>query len=294
LKLSAKQNLKLNTSKLLKLLCLVSLFHVSTAFLGTPSNKKSSNKTPKQFEDVGLDEKLGDMVSIDKLVFTDENGKKVKLSKFFSPKKPVVLIIGYYKCPMLCSLVFNGFTIAAKSLNWSIGIEYEVVNISVNPKESYEVAKAKKKNYVNQYGRLSAKKGWHFLTGDEENIKKLTSQVGFKYKYDKTIKQYAHTALLTFLSPKGKVSRYLYGISFKHNDLKLAIQEASDGTVGTTMEKFLLYCFQYDPDSDSYSFTVLLLMELGGVLTLLIFGGYLFRFWRKEIILAKKVKKVRT
>ena len=279
------------SSKIIKFYTLFLTLTVASSFSNQSGHGKSSNKTPKEFEGVGLDEKLGNKLSINSLIFKNEEGKDVKLSSYFSPKKPVVLILGYYECPMLCSLVFNGFTITARSLQWSIGKEYEVVVVSVNSKEGPELAKAKKKNYVNQYGRLSAKNGWHFLTGDEKNIQKLANEVGFKYKWDPKIKQYAHTAVLTFLTPKGKISRYLYGISFKHNDLKLAIQEASNGTIGTVMERLLLFCFQYDPDSDSYSFTILILMEIAGAITMLLFGGYLFRFWRKEIKLARKAKK---
>ena len=283
---------QLNHTSRFFLSCLaVLIFFFSSSFVGNPAASKNSSDTPEQFKDVGVDEKLGKKIPIENLTFTNEEGKKVKFSSFFKDKKPVILIFAYYECPMLCTLVLNGFTVSAKNLAWSIGKEYEVVVVSINPKEKPEVAKAKKKNYLGQYGRLSAHEGWHFLTGDDKNIKDLAEAAGYKFKYDPKIKQYAHAALLTFLTPKGKISRYLYGIHFKHNDLKLAIQEAADGTIGTVMERLLLFCFQYNPDSDSYSFTVLYIMEIAGILTLLIFGGYLFRFWRREIKLARRAKK---
>lgn len=271
-------------SKAYKFLFLGLLFLLSSCFAEyTQSNSRNSSDTPKDFDEVGVDEKLGQRVAIDKLVFQNEKGKDVKLSSYFSVKKPVILILGYYECPKLCSLVFNGFSLSARSLEWTIGKEYNVLTVSVNPDEDHTLAAIKKRNYVNHYGRLKAGEGWHFLTGDEENIKALAHQVGFKYKYDPKIEQYAHAALLMFLTPEGKISRYLYGIDFTHNDLKLALLEASEGTIGTVMEQILLYCFHYDPDSQSYSFTIFFMMQLAGLLTLLILGGYLFRFWRGQM-----------
>lgn len=279
-----KISLALKNSKLTKLIASSFFFLLFSSFIGSQgTNSRNSSETPKDFEGVGLDEKLGAKIRINDLVFQNEKGEDVKLSQFFAPKKPVVLILGYYECPKLCSLVFNGFSLTARSLEWSIGEEYEVVTVSVNPKENHELAAIKQKNYVNHYGRISAKKGWHFLTGDERNVSTLADQIGFRYKYDPKIKQYAHAALLTFLTPKGKISRYLYGIDFTHNDLKLALLEASQGTIGTVMEQLLLYCFHYDPDSQSYSFTIFFMMKIAGLITLITLGAYLFVFWRKQI-----------
>ena len=284
----------LKSSKIFKAFLYILAFLSFSVFLfksQTPSSTSStrnSQDTPKEFEDVGIDEKLGDKVNINFLQFTDQNGEKVTLSKYFGPKKPIVLILGYYECPKLCSLVFNGFSLSARALEWTIGDEFEVVTVSVNPDEGPELAKIKQKNYVNHYGRMSAKEGWHFLTGDERNIKALSEQVGFKYKYDPKIEQYAHAAVLMFLTPTGKISRYLYGIDFSHNDLKLALVEASEGTIGTVMEQLLLYCFHYDPDSGSYSFTIFFLMQMAGAITLLILGSFLFKFWKKEFQKKKK------
>lgn len=268
-------------SKLLTnlLLTLLLLFSSSCELGGPPRSQANSKQSARSLEGVGVDEKLGSKVDIQNLEFTDENGKKVKLSDYFAVKQPVILILGYYECPKLCSLVFNGFSVSARSLEWSIGEEYKVLTVSVNPEEGPELALAKKNNYVNNYGRRSAKDGWHFLTGDEKNVKALADQVGFRYKYDPKIEQYAHAALLTFLTPEGKISRYLYGIDFKHNDLKLALLEAAQGTIGTVMEQLLLFCFHYNPDADSYSFTVFLMMQAAGALTLLLLGGFLLKFW---------------
>lgn len=273
----------LKSSKFLLLLLLSSITPFLNAGAIGNSNARNSSETPKEFENVGIDERLGEQIDLKNLHFTDENGKKVTLSDYSALNKPVVYILGYYECPKLCSLVFNGFSLSARSLEWSIGEEFEVVTVSVNPKEGPELAKIKQKNYVNHYGRLSAKDGWHFLTGDQRNITALAEQIGFRYKYDPKIQQYAHAAVLIFVTPEGKISRYLYGIDFPHNDLKIALVEASEGTIGTVMEQLLLYCFHYDPDSGSYSFTIFFMMQMAGALTLLILALYLGRFWWKEL-----------
>ena len=268
----------------LKIFCLTLNFLLITSYVGNRGSGNANSLTPpKGFEEIGVDEHLGDKIDLESLEFLDENGKKVFLKNFFKGDKPIILILGYYECPRLCSLVFNGFSLSAKSLEWSIGKEFDVVTVSINPEEKPALAKEKKSNYVNHYGRLSAHDGWHFLTGDKKNTEKLARQLGYKYKYDPKIEQYAHAAVIMTLTPKGEISRYLYGIDFKHNDLKLALLEASKGTIGTTVEQLLLYCFHYDPDSNSYSFTIVYLMKIAGLLTLIILGGYLFKFWRKEI-----------
>lgn len=263
---------------------LLSCILISSCELGGPPRSQANSKqSARSLEGIGVDEKLGNTIDIGNLEFTDENGSKVKLSQYFDVKQPVILILGYYQCPKLCSLVLNGFSVSARSLEWSIGKEYKVLTITVNPKEGHELAKAKKHNYVKNYGRQSAKDGWHFLTGDEKNIKAIAQQIGFLYKYDPKIEQYAHAALLTFLTPQGKISRYLYGIDFKHNDLKIALLEAAEGTIGTVMEQLLLFCFHYNPDADSYSFTVFFMMQIAGALTLILLGGFLLKFWMKEL-----------
>ena len=281
----------LKSSKALSLSSVLLLSFLASSFSPvTGTNSRNSKEVPKEFEGVGVEEHLGDKVDLS-LTFQDHNGETVSLSKYTSKGKPLVLIMGYLGCPKLCSLVFNGFSLSAKSLEWSIGEEFEVITVSVNPDEGPEMAKIKQKNYANHYGRRSAQNGWHFLTGEEKNIKALASQVGFQYKYDPRIEQYAHAAVLIFITPEGKVSRYLYGIDFKHNDLKIGLLEASKGKIGTVMEQILLYCFHYDPDSNSYSFTVFFLMQFAGALTLILLGGYLLRFWIKEAFKKKSKKK---
>jgi protein SCO1/2 len=251
------------------------------AFVKVPKTY-SIREIPRELKDIGIDEHLGDHLDLD-LVFVDEKGQKKKLSSYITGDKPTVLILGYYECPRLCGLVFNGFSLTAKSLQWSIGDEYNVITVSINPKETFDLAKQKQANYVKNYGRRSAQHGWHFLTGDQENITKLAEQVGYRYKYDKKIKQYAHAAALILLTPKGKISRYLYGIDFKHNDLKLGLLEASEGKTGTVAEQLLLFCFQYDPDAQGYSFTIIRLMKFFGLLTLIVLGAYLLIFWKRQI-----------
>ena len=264
-------------------LLLVSCFVV--AFVKAPKSY-SIREIPRELKEVSVEEHLGDHVDL-RLKFTDEEGITRPLSDFITNDKPIVLILGYYECPRLCGLVFNGFNLTAKSLQWSIGDEYKVITVSIDPKEKSDLAKQKKENYVKNYGRLSARKGWSFLTGDQDSIKQLAAQVGYGYKYDKKIKQYAHAAVLILLTPSGKISRYLYGLDFKHNDLKLGLLEASQGKTGTVMEQLLLFCFQYDPDAQGYSFTIIKIMKYFGMLTLLILGAYLLVFWKKQFFRPK-------
>ena len=257
------------------------------AFILTHQLTAKSDK-PREFENVGIDEKLGSSVSIDKLQFTDEEGIKRNFSEYFNPEKPVILIPGYYRCPQLCSLIMNGFTNAARNLKWTIGEEFKTIFVSVDPRETSDLAKDKKENYLKHYGRMSARSGWHFLTGDKDNIEQLMNEVGYRYHYDKTTDQYAHTASLIVLTPEGKISRYLYGIDFKHKDLKLSLLEGSQGKIGTVMEQILLFCFRYDPDANSYSFTIMKILEGLSYLTVFIlFFSYMFWFWRQQRISAQ-------
>lgn len=237
---------------------------------------------PKKLADAGITEHLGGAVSVGSLAFKDETGKQVFLKDYFKPGKPVLLNLGYYGCPMLCGMVLNGLVDSLKKLEWTAGKEFELVTLSIDPAEGPELAAKKKTNYLQSYGRPVAAPGWHFLTGTEDQIKKLTQEVGFGYRYDAEEKQFAHSAALIVLTPEGKVSRYLYGIEYPEKDLKLALVEASDGKVGTVVDRLLLFCFQYDPKQKKYSMIVTRVMQTGGAGTLVIFGAYLALFWRRE------------
>jgi protein SCO1/2 len=234
---------------------------------------------PPQLDGIGIQEKLGNPVDLD-LMFTNERGYQVPLRSFFHKDKPVILNLVYYACPMLCNLVLNGQTQVLREVPWTPGEEFEIVTVSIDPSEMFDLAVRKKQMYLESYGKPAT--GWHFLTDYKGNVKKLAQQVGFNYRWDEKTQQFAHAAAIMFLSPEGKVSRYLYGIRFKTRDVRLALTEASESKLGVTVDKILLFCFHYDPAARSYVLFARNLMRGGGVLTVFILGAILFRLWRSE------------
>jgi protein SCO1/2 len=234
---------------------------------------------PPQLEGVGIEEKLGQQVNLD-LTFTNEKGYQVRLRSFFHKDTPVLLNLVYYSCPMLCNLVLNGQTAVLRDIPWTPGEEFEIVTISIDPTEMFNLAVHKKQMYLDNYGKPAP--GWHFLTDHNGNVKKLAEQVGFHYRYDGKQEQYAHAAAIMFLTPEGKMSRYLYGIRFRTRDVRLALTEASESKLGVTIDKVLLYCFHYDPAARSYVLFATNLMRGGGILTVLILGAILLRLFRGE------------
>ena len=239
------------------------------------------NRLPSELEGVGVDEKFGQKVNLD-LEFTAENGYQVTLRKYFSSGKPVIVNLVYYRCPMLCSLVLNAQTKVMKEVAWTAGKEYEVVTISIDPQEMFNLAVAKKKWYLEQYERPDAAQGWHFLTDYQGNAKRLADQLGFNYRWDAKTEQWAHAAAIMVLTPEGKVSRYLYGLQYRPRDMRLALAEASEGKLGTVGDKLLLFCFHYDPVSRSYVPFARNLMKAGGLMTVLVMGIFLSFLWRRE------------
>lgn len=259
---------------------------VSTAAFAIPQPKymhsSGSSATAPDLKDVGIIERLGSQVEIEKYHFKDESGKDVLLSQYFTSKRPVILSLVYFGCPNLCGLVLNGMTDGMRELNWNVGKEFDVVTISIDPKEDAALATEKKKSQLAMYRRMGAENGWHFLTGTEDQIRKLAAQVGFGYHYDEKAKEYAHAAGIFVLTPSGVISRVLYGIEYSARDLKLALLEASDGKVGTITDRILLYCYKYDALAKGYSFYAMRLVQAGAAVTLIALFGYLFWFWRRE------------
>lgn len=244
-----------------------------------PPGKAASERIPI-LNDAGVDQKLDAQVPLD-LPFVDEHGKDVRLGDFFG-QRPVVLVLSYYDCPMLCSLVLNGAVGALQTLTLDAGRDFEFVVVSFNPGDTPAAALSKRNGYLPRYGRPRGEGGFHFLTGRETSIKALTSAVGFHYAYDTAIQQYAHPALITVLTPAGRVSRYVYGIDFPPFDLRLALVEAASGKIGTPVDRALLYCYHYDPQTGRYGFAVLDAMRIGGVATLVAIGVFMFSSLRRE------------
>jgi protein SCO1/2 len=238
-----------------------------------------ANVLPNQLKGVGVDEKLGAQIDLD-LTFIAENGYPVTLREFFNKGRPVLLNLVYYNCPMLCTLILNGQVEAMREMPWTPGKEYEIVTISIDPREAFNAARDKKLVYLGSYDRPAP--GWHFLTDHKGNAQRLADQIGFRYRYDQRIEQYAHAAAIMILTPAGKMARYLYGVRFKSRDLRFALAEASEGRFTLTVEKLLLFCYQYDPHANSYVLFATNFMRAGGILTVLLLGTFIYGMFRKE------------
>jgi protein SCO1/2 len=244
---------------------------------------------PPVLRDVGFDQHLNEQVPLD-LAFKDESGRSVRLRDYFDGK-PVVLVLAYFKCPMLCTQVLNGLVQAMLGIPLSAGKDFEVLTVSFDARETPEMAAAKKKTYLERYGRPGAEEGWHFLTGEEKSIKALTKAVGFRYVYDPRNDQFAHASGIMVLTPAGKISRYFYDVRYSSRDLRLGLVEASANRIGSPADKVLLYCFHYDPAEGKYGPTVMNFVRLGGVLTMLGVGLLVGGLWRQERRKARQAVK---
>ena len=229
---------------------------------------------------IAIDQRIGHQVPSD-FPFVDENGRDVTLGDYFG-KRPVVLALVYYECPMLCTQVLNGLVSALGVLNFEAGREFDVVAVSFNPKEGPGLASQKKAAYLERYGRPQSAAGWHFLTGSQASIDRLTDAVGFRYEYDEKIGQFAHGAAIEVLTPKGAIAKYFYGIEYSPRDLRLGIIEASDERIGSVVDDVLLFCYHYDPSSGKYGTSILRMVRAGGVLTVLAFAIFLTLSLRRD------------
>jgi protein SCO1/2 len=241
---------------------------------------RAAAQLPRSLQGVGFDQNLNAQIPLD-LPFRDESGQLVRLGDYFRDR-PVILVLAYYRCPMLCTQVLNGLVRALLEVPLDLGRDFQVVTVSFDPRETPEMAAAKKKTYLERYGRPGAEAGWHFLTGDQEPITRLTQTVGFRYRYDPDHDQFAHASGIMVLTPLGKLSRYFYDISYSPRDLRLGLVEASNHQIGSAADQILLFCFHYDPVEGKYGATVMNLVRLGGVLTILAVGGFVFVLWRQD------------
>jgi protein SCO1/2 len=235
---------------------------------------------PDLLKDVGVDQNLNQSVPLN-LRFRDEHGKPVQLAQYFG-QKPVILSLVYYNCPMLCTQVLNGLESSLKLIPMDIGKQFEVVTVSIDPTERPILAEAKQALYTGLYGRPNAAQGWHFLTGDEQQIRQLANAVGFRYAYDPGSKQFAHASAIMVLTPEGRISRYFYGIQFPSRDLRLGLVEASEGKIGTPVDQVLLFCYHYDPSTGKYGLLISRLIQAAGAITVLGIGGLILVLYRKE------------
>ncbi len=250
----------------------------SAQMVGAPDTKRVK---PPGLEHVGIDQRLNEQVPLD-TQFVDEQGKTVKLGDYFHDGRPVVLNLVYYQCPMLCGEVLNGLSAAAKVLKFTPGKEYEIVTVSIDPREKSQLAAEKKATYMKRLGRPEAAQGWHFLVGDKADIDKLADAIGWHYQYDPKTDQFAHAAGVVLVTPKGKIAQYYYGVEYSAKDMRLGIIEASQNKIGTLADAVTLYCYHYDPRTGKYGPTITNIVRLAGVATIVLLGGFLVVMFRRE------------
>lgn len=232
-----------------------------------------ANVRPPGLKNVGIEQHLNQQIPPD-LTFQDENGKSVRLGDYFG-KKPVILNLVYYQCPMLCGEVLTGLESALRVLKFDVGKEFDVLTVSFDPKETPQMAAAKKVEYLKRYRRPGAAAGWHFLTGPAVSIDALTKAAGFQYQYDPKSGQFAHATAIMVLTPEGKIAQYYYGVEFAPKDLRLGLIQASENKIGTVVDQVLLYCYHYDPDTGKYGAIISRVLQLAAGATVLILGTFL-------------------
>lgn len=248
--------------------------------LGVSLEGFSTESIPAELKNVGIFERLGDQVGKD-IPFTDHNGKRVLFGDYFQNGKPTVLLLVYFGCPNICNYFLKGAVETLKEAKWQVGKEYNVVAVSFDHRESHDLAAAARLKIIEMYGRGASPDSdqWPFLVGDENSVKRLTESVGFRFRFEESTQEYAHSSAMIFLTPKATVSRYLHGMVFAQKDLRLALVEAGEGQIGSLSDRFLLFCFKYDPKANKYALFAMRLMQTGALLTLMIIlTAYVFVF----------------
>ncbi|MGA7796671.1 MAG: SCO family protein [Candidatus Acidiferrales bacterium] len=245
----------------------------------SPANAQQVS-TPPILSKVGITQNLNARIPPD-LMFRDETGKSVRIGNFFG-QKPIVLSLVYFDCPALCTEVLNGQLRTMKAISLDLGKDFDAVTVSFEPKDTPALARAKRDVYAGQYGRPGAVDHWHFLTGEQQSIDALTNEVGFRYAYDSSIRQYAHAAAILVLTPDGRIDRYFYGVIYPARDLRLGLVEASEGKIGTLTDHALLYCYQYDPMTGKYGVVVMNVLRAAGGLTVLLLGIFMTLMFLRE------------
>jgi len=246
-----------------------------------------ASNVPAKIEHVTFKQRLGEQLPLD-AKFKDESGRDVVLGDYFG-KKPVVLAFVYFQCPMLCPLVMNGISSALKVVPFTAGKEFDVVLVSFDHRDTPEAANAKKRAHLAHWAVPETADGWHFLTGAEEDIQRVTSAAGFTYQWDEETQQFAHVSGVLVTTPDGRLSRYFYGVEFSPKDLRLAFVDSSQGRLGSVVEELLLYCFHYDPSSGKYGAAFMNILRLGGVLTVGLIAGFIVLMrWRESRHVAER------
>jgi len=256
-----------------------------SAFAQSPFEKpdyaNTSDKVPDAVSKAGFEQKLNAQLPLD-LVFKNEKGEDVRLGDYFG-KKPVLINLVYFNCPMLCTIILNGLTETLKEVAFTPGSEYEIVTVSFNHRETPELAAKKKASYLELLGRPEAAEGWHFLTGSEENIRVLADTVGFTFSWDEEREEYAHASGIMVSTPAGRLSHYFYGVMYEPRDLRLSLVEASSGKIGSPVDQLMLFCYHYDAATGTYSAAIMRLIQIGAVMTLAALGAFMFKSLRREL-----------
>lgn len=246
---------------------------------GKPAPKVASEQAA-ELEGVGIDEKLGSKLDLTMKV-KDDNGQEVALASFFDGKHPVIISPVYFSCPGLCNFHLNGLTDALKLMDkeWTIGKKFKLLSVSFDSKETPDLAAGKKQTYMKLYDRAGSEKDWHFITADESTVQALTQALGFKFRWDEKSQEWAHASAAIVITPDGTISRYLPGIMFNPQDIKIALNEATDGKIGTFVDSLVLYCFKYDPHQSKYTLVAFNVMKMGGAVMVLVMVIWLLPVW---------------
>jgi protein SCO1/2 len=253
---------------------------LATALAPPAAAQRGDEAIQRALEGIGIDQRLDGQVPLD-LRFTDSAGREVRLDELLGDR-PAILTLVYYECPMLCTMILNGLSRSLKPVRLSVGRDYDVIVVSINPRETPELADEKKRIYVKQYGREGSAAGFHFLTGEQDQIERLARAVGFRYTYDAETGLYNHASGIMVLTPGGRLARYFYGIEYPARDIRLGLVEASEGRIGSPVDTVLLYCFHYDPTTGRYGLLIMNVLRLGGVATVLLLGAFIAFSFRRD------------
>jgi protein SCO1/2 len=266
------RNITNNSKQVLATLFVAALMSLPAFGQGMTQGMMSppANVRPPGLKNVGIEQHLDEQIPPD-LTFRDETGKAVRLGDYFG-KKPVILNLVYYQCPMLCGEVLSGLESALRVLKFDVGKEFDVLTVSFDPRETPDMATKKKAEFLKRYGRPGAEACWHFLTGPQESIDALTNAAGFQYQYDPKSGQFAHATAIAILTPEGKIAQYYYGVEYAPKDLRLGLIQASENKIGTLADQVLLYCYHYDPTTGKYGAIIARVLQLSGLVTVLALG----------------------
>jgi protein SCO1 len=281
---SATRKISVGASLLLCLAALTPALVAQVSSYGEKETGPSNDKPPAILNGVGVVQRLNEQVPLD-LTFTDDSGKQVQLASYFG-RKPAILALVYYQCPMLCSEELNGLTGALQMVNFVPGKDFDIIIVSIDPSEGTDLAASKKRSYLHRYGHPETADGWHFMTGTQANIDALTKAVGFGYVKipgpDDKLTQFAHASSIQIVTPQGKLAQYYMGVEYSPKDIRLGLVEASSNHIGSPVDNILTYCYHYDPTTNKHSLIVARVVQMGGAMTVILLGGFMWIMFRRD------------